>query len=217
MTTSSSSSPATEIRLWKTNAEREQVENLADLYAIIVTVDRLEKQYIRDSIPSSEYTPACTKLIAQFKTALNLVQDQVPSVEAFMKEYRLNCPLAANRLLKVGVPATVEHGGGLGGAGGGRDSGNSAKYVAETVQHFITVMDSVKLGLVAVDQLHPLLADLLAAMNQIPQDLACKATLRDWLITLNQMKASDTLTDDQARQLHFDVERAHAEFYRSLQ
>ena len=36
----------------------------------------------------------------------------------------------------------------------------SAKYVAEAVQHFITLMDSLKLNMVAVDQLHPLLSDL---------------------------------------------------------
>lgn len=44
-----------EVRLWSNNAERERYENLADLYAIIATTERLEKQYIRDSIPVSEY------------------------------------------------------------------------------------------------------------------------------------------------------------------
>ncbi|KAI9189922.1 Vacuolar protein-sorting-associated protein 28 [Blastocladiella emersonii ATCC 22665] len=199
------------VRLWASNAEREQVENLADLFAIIVTVDRLEKQYIRDNISPAEYTPACTKLIAQFKTALNLVHDQVPSVEAFIKEYGLNCPLAVNRLLKIGVPATVEH------SNPTREAGNSAKSVAETVQHFITLMDSVKLGMVAVDQLHPLLSDLMSSMNNIPREFDGKAKIKSWLITLNQMKASDMLSEDQARQLHFDLESAHTEFYRSLQ
>jgi hypothetical protein len=35
------------------------------------------------------YTPACARLIAQFKTALNLVHNEVNSVEDFMKEYKV--------------------------------------------------------------------------------------------------------------------------------
>jgi hypothetical protein len=34
----------------------------------------------------------------------------------------------------------------------GEGSGGGARAVAETVQHFITAMDSLKLNLVAVDQ-----------------------------------------------------------------
>ncbi|KAJ1498987.1 Vacuolar protein-sorting-associated protein 28, partial [Coelomomyces lativittatus] len=77
-----------EIQLWNTTSEREKYESLADLYAIMVTTEHLEKQYIRDSISPSEYTPTCTKLIAQFKTALNLVHDYVPDIQKFIKDYR---------------------------------------------------------------------------------------------------------------------------------
>ncbi|KAI6156732.1 hypothetical protein BKA82DRAFT_4048922 [Pisolithus tinctorius] len=37
-----------------------------------------------------------------------------------------------------------------------------------------------------------------------------------WLITLNGMKASEELTEEQSRQLHFDVDYAYGEFFRSL-
>ncbi|KAG6899454.1 hypothetical protein C0993_010236 [Termitomyces sp. T159_Od127] len=36
------------------------------------------------------------------------------------------------------------------------------------------------------------------------------------LITLNGMKASEEITEEQSRQLLFDVEDAYAEFFRSL-
>lgn len=36
------------------------------------------------------------------------------------------------------------------------------------------------------------------------------------LATVNQMKASDELTDEQVRQMAFDLEAAHNAFYRSL-
>jgi ESCRT-I complex subunit VPS28 len=36
------------------------------------------------------------------------------------------------------------------------------------------------------------------------------------LITLNGMKASEELTEEQSRQFFFDVDHAYAEFFRSL-
>jgi hypothetical protein len=64
-----------------------------------------------------------------------------------MQQYHMQCPMAWNRLVKVGLPATIEHRKRpTDGSGGG------ARAVAETVQHFITAMDSLKLNLVAVDQ-----------------------------------------------------------------
>lgn len=36
------------------------------------------------------------------------------------------------------------------------------------------------------------------------------------LITLNKMKASDEINEGQVRQLLFDLESSHTEFYRSL-
>ncbi|CAJ0873022.1 21395_t:CDS:2 [Entrophospora sp. SA101] len=175
-----------EIKLYTNNKEREKYELLSDLYAIIVTMEHLEKAYIRDLIPHTEYTPACGKLIAQYKTAVNLVNDSVPDVEKFMKEYKLECPAAVNRF-KIGVPATVEHS-----TGAGHDPSNSAQNVAETVQNFITVMDVLKLRIRAVDEIHPLLSNLMQSLNKmtsLPPEFEGKAKIRNWLITLNGMKA----------------------------
>jgi hypothetical protein len=36
------------------------------------------------------------------------------------------------------------------------------------------------------------------------------------LITLNSMKAADEITEEQSRQMLFDIENAYAEFFRSL-
>lgn len=43
-----------QVKLYKTSSEREKWEILADLYAIFVTVEHLEKAYIRDAILPSE-------------------------------------------------------------------------------------------------------------------------------------------------------------------
>ena len=104
---------------------------------------------MRDAVAAADYEAACERLIAQFKTLHGSMRESVPSVEAFMAAHHMQCPMALNRLVKVGLPATIEHRKPAGEAGGG---GGGARAVAETVQHFITAMDSLKLNLVAVDQ-----------------------------------------------------------------
>jgi ESCRT-I complex subunit VPS28 len=79
-------------------------------------------------------------------------------------------------------------------------------------------MDSLKLNLVAVDQIHPLLSDLMQSLNKVPlmPDYEGKGKVREWLISLNQMKATDELNGDQVRQLLFDLESSYTGFHRCL-
>lgn len=80
-----------------------------------------------------------------------------------MLTYNMQCPMAAYRLLKSGMPATKQHDY----ATTRPADGSSAVSIAETVQHFITTMDSLKLNMVAVDQIYPLLSDLVQALNRV--------------------------------------------------
>ncbi len=96
---------------------------------------------------------------------------------------------------------------------------NAASVVAEATQHFITAMDTLKLGMHDVDQLQPPLSDLLACLHRVPQlppDFEGKAKARDWLARLNGMRASDKLEERDARQLSFDLEQAYNNFLRVL-
>jgi ESCRT-I complex subunit VPS28 len=163
-----------EVRLYTTNAERERTENLATLYSIIVSLEYLERAYVRDSVtgkewvhfdrvrwwivggggggyerfcagdwecdeggqqdykrggneetfesvdeermvidklevqlkrktvlelgglpvaahadPTRRYAPACIKLLAQYKSLMKLVGDEIGGVEAFMKRFKV--------------------------------------------------------------------------------------------------------------------------------
>ncbi|KAF8632832.1 hypothetical protein AX15_001662 [Amanita polypyramis BW_CC] len=198
-----------EARLYTTNAEREKYNLLATLFGIIISLDYLERAYVRDSITAAEYSPACTRLLSQYKTMLKLVGDEVPSIEQFMSRYRMDNPAALQRI-KVGVPATVEH---------SSEAGpETAKWVAETTQSFITFMDALKLRMRAKDQLHPLLQDLATGFARFKgsKDWEGRSKMIAWLITLNGMKASEEITEEQSRQLLFDVDHSYAEFFRSL-
>ena len=90
-----------------------------------------------------------------------------------------------------------------------------ALFVAEAVQGFITLMDSLRLGMTAVDQVHPLTADVVNALNkiaQLPPDFAPKVKAKTWLQTLSAMRAADTLDEAATRQFLLDLESSHQQF-----
>lgn len=89
--------PYEEARLYTNNYDRERYENMATLYSLIVTLDYLERAYVRESVSEKEYAPACTRLLAQYKTLVKLVVDQEkdsskPILDAadFMRMYKVS-------------------------------------------------------------------------------------------------------------------------------
>lgn len=204
-----------EVKLWQNKRERENLDNLADLFAILKTTEKLERAYVRDAISAREYEPACNKLIAQFKTLYSSIKYMVPDVNQFMAQYNMQCPMAAQRLLHSGIPATYEHG--KPDEEGG--SQGNAVSVASTVQYFITTMDTLKLNMIAVDQVYPLLSDLVQSLHkvkQLPPDFEGKQKTKEWLSKLHAMPASQDLGEDEVRQLLFDLETAYTAFIHAL-
>ena len=161
---------------------------------------------------SSQYTTECNKLISQFRLAEKAALGPGTSAEDFMGIYGLECPRAAERLLRMGVPEQIRTGNSAGDA-------HVAVTVAETVQIFITTMDAVKLEQRAVDELQPLLSDLMDALTRlpdIPDDFEPNHRVSRWLRKLNSMRAVDEIDEDDSRQLYYDLDSAYAEFTRFL-
>ena len=80
-------------------------------------------------------------------------------------------------------------------------------------------MDKLHLKIKAMDKLHPDLRDLVDTMNSLsilPSDFEGKQKVADWLQTLNNMSASDELSDTQVRQLIFDLETSYNAFNKML-
>lgn len=127
-----------------------------------------------------------------------------------MTLYQMDCPRATERLLRMGVPEPIKS---------ADDNTTVAVTVAETVQHFITTMDAVKLEQRAVDELQPLLSDLMDSLTRLPEtpnDFEPNRKVRKWLQKLNAMRAVDQIDEDDARQLYHDLDSAYAEFSRYL-
>lgn len=173
---------------------------------------------MRDAVPAAEYEAAAERLIAQFRTLFETLRSDVPDVAAFMAAHGVTCPMAVKRLIYSGLPATVEHGAGAGsGRGGG--GGGSAVAVAGAVQAFITAMDSLRLNMVAADQVHPLLVELAAALGRVgtlPPDWGGRARVRGWVGKVHAMPAAKELPPDDVRQLLFDLESSYNDFMATL-
>mmetsp|Transcript_29059 Transcript_29059/g.48787 ORF Transcript_29059/g.48787 Transcript_29059/m.48787 type:complete len:217 (-) Transcript_29059:395-1045(-) len=195
------------IKLWNNKKEKDDTENKAEFFALIKTVDRLEKAFMRDHISAKEYESSCRNMILQFKTLMGTLQYQEADVLQFMKAHTMDFPAAVNRLLTSGMPATLEFGN-----SGRSGEGGSAVIVAETVQLFITTMDALKINMTAVDNLYPLLSDLMQSMNKLvflEPNFEGKIKTKEWLTRLNKMRASDELSEEQSRQLLFDLESSY--------
>ena len=63
-----------EVKLYRNPREREKYDNQAELFAVINTLQCLEKAYIKDAVPAKEYTAHCSKLLVQYKAAFKQVR-----------------------------------------------------------------------------------------------------------------------------------------------
>ena len=92
-------------------------------------------------------------------------------------------------------------------------TGTSGALILAATENFITFLDALRLNLVSKSSLHPLLTDVIQSVNKVTdQDFEHRGKIIQWLITLNQMKTSEELSDEQARDLAFDMEQAYNGF-----
>ncbi|WEW54656.1 Vacuolar protein-sorting-associated protein 28 [Emydomyces testavorans] len=206
-----------EVKLSSTSAERDLYESLAEIYSIILTLDGLEKAYIKDAVTDFEYTETCARLLKQYRSSLSddAVSKEFVDLDTFKREWGLECPRATERL-RIGLPATVEqpshnpaHTGMTGSASG--------SLILTATENFITFLDALKLNMVSKDALHPLLSEVIQSVNKVTdEDFENRGKIIQWLITLNQMRATEELAEDQARELAFDIEQAYQGFKATL-
>ncbi|KAK3624609.1 Vacuolar protein-sorting-associated protein 28 [Elasticomyces elasticus] len=216
-----------EVKLADNAAERDLHESLAELYSIIITLDALEKAYMRDSIRESEYTDTCDRLLRQYKR--NLADETVAAafggLEEFKAEWDLEVPKATERL-RIGLPATVEtapsnshHRNTLSTASAGQSTPPvNATHIVSASENFITLFDAVRMNMLSKDTLHPILVEIIQAVNRVTdRDFESKGKIVQWLITLNQMRAAEELTPEMARELQFDLNAAYDGFKGTLE
>jgi ESCRT-I complex subunit VPS28 len=131
----------------------------------------------------------------------------------------MEVPRATERL-RIGLPSTVTAASTMSSApsNNNNNKGNTnGTLILEATQDFITFLDALKLGLLAKDQLHPLLSDVIQSVNKVTdRDFEGRGKIVQWLIALNQMKATEELGDSQARELELDMNSAYQGFKATL-
>lgn len=187
-----------------TPAEKREAGRQAELYALFVATEHLESAFVRGCITTEDYERHIKQLLTQFQTLRSGLRDTYGDLKAWPRQHGLHCPLAVERLLGTGVAATALFGGGK--------NTDQAAGCFKASEALITLMDALKLEISAVDELLPMVRDLQASMvgiKDLPQ-LSGLDRISTWLVTLNNMRASDALDVAQRRQLSLDVETAYA-------
>jgi len=80
-----------EVKLSASSAERDLYESLAEVYSIIITLDALEKAYLKDSIAEGDYTETCSRLLKQYKSNLQEanVANAFVDLETFKQDWEV--------------------------------------------------------------------------------------------------------------------------------
>ncbi|KAF4447430.1 hypothetical protein F53441_9041 [Fusarium austroafricanum] len=208
-----------EVKLTNTRAERDLQESLAELFSIIITLDELEKAFLKDAVPEAEYTEICERSLRQYKALLadETIAREFGDLEEFKAKWDLEAPRATERI-RVGMPSTtIDRAPSAQTPAPAAANNTSGVLILEATQEFITFLDAVKLGLLSKDQLHPLLSDVIQSVNRVTdKDFENRGKIVQWLITLNQMRATDELSESQARELELDIQQAYQGFRRTL-
>jgi len=206
-----------EIKAYDSSKERKDIEELGTLYTIIRVTEALEAAYNRDAIQREQYAEECTKLISHFKSTESalIAAGHIANAADFMAVHQIDCPRAADRLIKYGVPATVLHA-----SHTTQGEGGNAYLSSQATQSFITLMDSIRLEQRAVDDIKPLMVTLCSSLGKVttlPPNFEGSVKMSLWLQKLHQMRAVDEISDADARQLLMELDSSYAAFVEVLQ
>jgi len=202
-----------DIHLMENATDRTLFQALGDLFCIIKETEHLERAWRNAAIKEEDYTRECTSLINRFKTTCSSLKGTLSSPNQFIEDYEIEAPAARYRLIEAGVPATVEHSERLG-------NQSDILYVTRATRTFITARNVLEMKLLSKDEIYPYISELLDALDKVERlrnVFEGKAKLKNWLGVLANMKASDSLSNEEARQLAFDLESAYTEFERILE
>lgn len=125
---------------------------------------------------------------------------------------QIQCPRAAETL-RAGLPRTEVYAPQASAPSAAPAAGPSGSLILAATENFITFLDALKLNYVSKSTLHPLLSDVIQTVNKVTdKDFEHRGKIIQWLITLNQMRTTEELSEEQAGDLAFDMEQAYNGF-----
>lgn len=96
------------MKLADTRAERDLQDSLAEIFSIIITLDELEKAFLKDAIPEAEYTEICERSLKQYKSIL--ADEAVARAFVGLEEFKAEWEVSPNLLRALGDMKVLEEG-----------------------------------------------------------------------------------------------------------
>ncbi|EDO07390.2 vacuolar sorting protein 28 (VPS28) family protein [Babesia bovis T2Bo] len=187
------------------------VDRLANVYSLLQALEHLEDSFISGYVTEKEYAEECNELLS----LCQILEEATPNVfEALAKEYNVKCPLALNRLRK-GTPGIQNN-------NIQKNKSNDAYLMFELSEQFITLVDALKLGCNSVEEIYPLIHDLVTSLSCLDKTMdECNENnvvgsaiekLGKWDTQLKGMAAYDKLQENELRQMALDTETIYGSF-----
>ncbi len=199
--------PTERIQLAENAAEQQKYDDFADMYALFVTTDRLEKLWRRDAISDAEYEGSCYRLIQKFEGLRSATSQTIADLDAFYAEYNINAASGKYRLVDAVVPGTIEV--------RRPDIEAQGRHNIYCVQNFISLLDNIELNQRAPENLLNICASLersLDKVNGLPPDFPFKQKLKAWIAKLNSMEPTEELDDPDTARFKMDVSAGYNEY-----
>lgn len=87
------------MKLAETRAERDLQDSLAEIFSIIVTLDELERAFLKDAIPESDYTDICERSLKQYKSIL--ADETVARAFVGLEEFKAEWDVSYNIPIRI--------------------------------------------------------------------------------------------------------------------
>ena len=181
------------------STEKRRLESEGNVYALVQTVDVLERLFVQGALNKREYDAKLEELAQQYKAAVAALG----SSEELLERLFQDAQYARARLAALTTPD--------------KPTTTNLILILESGQHFVTLVDALKMGLVHADELTPVVRDLVRTLDGIPGLPANIPTVvKLWLTRLQAMKATDALAEADVRQLDLDLVTAFANFHQAV-
>lgn len=96
------------MKLADTRAERDLQDSLAEIFSIIITLDELEKAFLKDAIPEAEYTEICERSLKQYKSIL--ADEAVARAFVGLEEFKAEWDVSPHLFRPLGDMNILEEG-----------------------------------------------------------------------------------------------------------
>lgn len=190
--------------------ERSHVDYLTDLFAIVLSIEYVERAGRRELITQGEYEKTVERLLEQYNSiAEYLATGSNPlftSMDSFLDTYCSRCPMA-RITIKQGMKS-----------GNASSSRTAALYTLNSGYLLVTLQDCIRLNQTSADALFPVLDELLEKLSGLgltQRDFVVR--LESWRQRIRGMRAADMLDETATRDFDYDLECARNALHKYIE